>query len=88
MVKDLLNKGRSSVVKGFRSKKGKEFEAGLVWQEDRVTFYFPPRPGGARIGDTCPECLKGKVIRGKSTLGCTRWREGCGWRGQELGAKT
>lgn len=31
-------------------------------------------------GDTCPECGKGKVIRGKTSLGCSRWKEGCTFR--------
>ncbi len=31
-------------------------------------------------GDTCPLCGKGKVIRGKTALGCSRWNEGCSFR--------
>lgn len=31
-------------------------------------------------GDSCPLCGKGVVIRGKTALGCSRWREGCAFR--------
>ena len=31
-------------------------------------------------GDTCPMCGKGKLIRGKTSLGCSRWKEGCTFR--------
>ena len=80
MVKALLKEGRSPIVKGFKSKKGNLFDAGLVWQNDKVGFYFPPRAGGARVGDACPSCSTGRVIRGKSALGCSEWRAGCDWR--------
>lgn len=45
MVKQLLTEGRSQAVKGFRSKAGKDFTAGLVWDEakQRVGFWFPDR---------------------------------------------
>ncbi len=28
-------------------------------------------------GDTCPVCGTGKVIRGKTALGCSNWKNGC-----------
>ena len=33
-----------------------------------------------RVGSPCPECGEGKVIKGKTAYGCSRWREGCTWR--------
>lgn len=33
-----------------------------------------------RAGSTCPECGQGKVIKGNTAFGCSRWNEGCGWR--------
>lgn len=33
-----------------------------------------------RAGSTCPECGQGKVIKGNSAFGCSRWNEGCNWR--------
>lgn len=33
-----------------------------------------------RVGSRCPECGEGKVIKGHTAYGCSRWREGCTWR--------
>ena len=32
------------------------------------------------IGQPCPLCGKGQVIKGKTAYGCSEWRNGCGWR--------
>ncbi|MBW1879262.1 MAG: topoisomerase C-terminal repeat-containing protein, partial [Deltaproteobacteria bacterium] len=105
MVTRLLREGRSRVVKGFRSKKGRSFSAGLVVQEGgRVGFWFPDRKGGSStapgkatsqvpkegsvhegqkgplltpVGQPCPVCGRGRLIRGRAAWGCDRWREGC-----------
>ncbi len=34
----------------------------------------------ALIGQVCPLCGKGHVIKGKTAYGCSEWRNGCGWR--------
>ncbi len=92
MVKDLLNDGKTKVLKGFKSRKGSDFEAGLVLNEDgTVGFWFPDRndssaprkpaaPPPIRAGDRCPRCQVGTIIQGRSALGCGRWREGCDFR--------
>lgn len=86
-AKQLLTKGRTPVLKNFKSKKGKSFEAALTLDETgRVTFDFPPRaapdPQTAKdpAGMRCPNCGTGRIMRGRSGWGCDRWREGCGWR--------
>lgn len=33
-----------------------------------------------RAGSTCPVCGQGKVIKGHTAYGCSRWREGCDFR--------
>ena len=33
-----------------------------------------------RAGSKCPECGEGKVLKGHTAYGCSRWREGCNWR--------
>ena len=33
-----------------------------------------------RAGSKCPQCGEGKVIKGHTAYGCSRWREGCNWR--------
>ena len=39
-----------------------------------------PRKKVVREGSTCPECGKGKVIKGNTAYGCSRWKEGCTFR--------
>lgn len=38
------------------------------------------KPKRIRKGSICPECRKGKVLKGKTAYGCSRWKEGCNWR--------
>ena len=39
-----------------------------------------PRRKVIRAGSACPLCGEGKVIKGKTAYGCSRWNEGCTWR--------
>ena len=39
-----------------------------------------PRKKIVRVGSKCPLCGEGKVIKGNTAYGCSRWREGCTWR--------
>ncbi len=32
------------------------------------------------VGQPCPLCGQGTIIRGKTAYGCSRWKEGCTWR--------
>ena len=34
----------------------------------------------ALIGQPCPLCGKGHIIKGKTAYGCSEWKNGCGWR--------
>ena len=34
----------------------------------------------AIIGQPCPLCGKGHIIKGKTAYGCSEWSNGCGWR--------
>ena len=42
----------------------------------------PPTPPAddSMIGQSCPVCGKGHIIKGKTAYGCDRWREGCTFR--------
>lgn len=33
-----------------------------------------------KTGERCPVCRQGRIIRGNTQYGCSRWREGCGYR--------
>ena len=39
-----------------------------------------PKRKVVREGSVCPKCGEGKVIKGKTAYGCSRWKEGCDWR--------
>ena len=45
----------------------------------KKTEAAPDNPD-AIIGQVCPLCGKGHVIKGKTAYGCSEWRNGCGWR--------
>ncbi len=39
-----------------------------------------PKRKVIRAGSKCPQCGEGKVIKGHTAYGCSRWKEGCDWR--------
>jgi DNA topoisomerase-3 len=40
----------------------------------------PPQAGDVLIGQPCPVCGQGTIIKGRTAYGCSRWREGCTYR--------
>jgi DNA topoisomerase-3 len=38
-----------------------------------------PNPD-AIIGQPCPLCGKGHIIKGRTAYGCSEWKNGCNWR--------
>ena len=40
----------------------------------------PAAPADPLVGQPCPLCGQGTIIRGKTAYGCSRWKEGCTWR--------
>ena len=46
---------------------------------DLPTITDDPK-GGIEVGQPCPLCQQGTIIKGRTAYGCSRWREGCGWR--------
>ena len=39
-----------------------------------------PKRKVIRACSPCPQCGEGKVLKGKTAYGCSRWKEGCTWR--------
>ena len=39
-----------------------------------------PKEKRIRAGMKCPLCGQGKVIKGRTAYGCSRWKEGCTFR--------
>lgn len=84
MVKQLLNQGFTSHVKGFKSKNsGKTFEAALKLDgSGKVVFDFSQSQNQKKkpqlgIGMNCPNCKDGYVIQGARQYGCDQWKSGC-----------
>jgi len=40
-----------------------------------------PKTAAVKEGDVCPLCGSGYIIKGKTAYGCSRWKEGCKYRG-------
>jgi len=75
-ARDLLAKGRTGLIKGFKSKSGKSFDAVLVLGQDgKVGFEFPDKPAAGGLG-RCPLCGK-DVVEGRNGWGCLGYRDGC-----------
>lgn len=77
----LLHKGKTPVIKGFTIDSKKQngylvlnnvFEPTFVKEEITNPVY--------KENETCPKCKQGKLIKGKTVLGCNRYKEGCDFR--------
>jgi len=51
-----------------------------VKSENRQTNAPKPIQTDSLVGSICPECTKGVLIKGNTAYGCSRWKEGCGYR--------
>jgi DNA topoisomerase-3 len=49
-------------------------------KKKETTLPTPATGAEPREGDACPLCRQGRIIRGKTAFGCSRWREGCTYR--------
>lgn len=50
-IKDLLTKGKTAVIKSFKSREGKPFDAAVTFDKDfKTVFSFPPKTGGKKKG--------------------------------------
>lgn len=57
-----------------------KLQAALRAQQHEEQTAAKPARRIVRAGSPCPECGQGKVIKGKTAYGCSRWREGCTFR--------
>ena len=49
--------------------------------ESTTVTTTPSEPSpDAIIGQPCPLCGKGHIIKGRTAYGCSEWKNGCGWR--------
>ena len=70
-VQDLVLKKKTGLIKGFKSKSGKSFDAYLVYKDNKVQFEFQaPEESGIQ----CPNCGN-KLIQNKFSYDCS-----CGFK--------
>lgn len=74
-AKTLLEKGKTSIIKGFKSKKGNKFDAVLQLKDGKVEFLFDSQAEKQPHG-RCPLCGK-DVIESAKGYGCSGYKAGC-----------
>lgn len=62
------------------SASGAETLSSKTDMEAKQTAQAAPTTSDSLVGQPCPLCHKGHIIKGKEAYGCSRWREGCGFR--------
>ena len=73
--------GKSSAKQGTSSPSAPSSPAGNSSSSpENSNGEAKPKRKIIRAGSKCPECGEGKVIKGHTTYGCSRWKEGCNWR--------
>lgn len=80
--------GKSSAKQGTSSPSAPSSPAGNATSSAENSSSSPEESTGEakpkrkiiRAGSKCPECGEGKVIKGHTAYGCSRWKEGCDWR--------
>ncbi len=68
----LVNKGKSPLIKGFQQE-GEKVEGHIVLEEN-LTLSLQVKEKGNM---SCPKCRKGTIIKGRQAYGCDQYREGC-----------
>ena len=73
--------GKSSAKQGTSSPSAPSSPAGnSTSSPENSNGEAKPKRKIIRAGSKCPECGEGKVIKGHTAYGCSRWKEGCNWR--------
>jgi DNA topoisomerase-3 len=77
----LLSKGSTVNLKGFKIG-GKSME-GLLRFDDNFKLKLEPKQSKAQpiaVGDGCPKCNTGRILKGKTAFGCSNYKTGCDYR--------
>lgn len=74
-AKALLEKGKTNVIKGFKSKKGNKFDAVLQLKDGKVEFMFNNEAEKQPLGK-CPLCGQ-DVIESTKGYGCIGYKKSC-----------
>lgn len=77
----LLSKGSTVNLKGFKNE-GKSIE-GLLCFDDNFKLKLEPKQTlkpQIKVGDPCPKCKTGRILKGKTAFGCSNYKTGCDFR--------
>lgn len=66
-IKDLITNKKTGLIKGFKSKSGKSFDAYLIYQDKKIQFEFPSHSEESNI--LCPKCGS-KLTKNKYSYDC------------------
>ena len=72
--------GNASPAGKSSAKQGTYSSENATSSSEDSTGEAKPKRKIIRAGSKCPECGEGKVIKGHTAYGCSRWKEGCNWR--------
>ena len=76
----LWTKKSTTTLKGFKQN-GNAVEGKIVLGEGGVLQFEPKSDSKAAVAkDVCPKCKQGKILKGKTAIGCSRWKEGCDFK--------
>ena len=77
----LLSKGSTVNLKGF--KVDSNTVEGLLRFDDNFKLILEPKKAKTKpikMGDICPKCKTGKILKGKTAFGCSNYKVGCDYR--------
>lgn len=63
-----------------RGKANKSAEKTTTKSASKSTTKSTRKTKTIKVGDVCPKCKQGHVIKGNTAYGCSRWKEGCDFR--------
>jgi len=67
-------------LKKVKSPKAEQAPKPKTARKKKEAVPTPPSPTPVTEGMVCPLCGQGRIIRGNTAFGCSRWREGCTFR--------
>lgn len=80
----LIEKGKSSIIKGFDlsgiKKEGilkLNSSFNVEFEEKEVSVVKPKKENTPNV---CPKCKTGTILKGNSAFGCSNWKSGCNFR--------
>lgn len=76
-IKDLIHKGQTKLIKGFKI--GDQKKNGVLSLDTNFKAQFTEKEE-AKEDLICPKCKKGKVLKGKTAYGCSNYVNGCDFR--------